>query len=110
MPKPGSGRAFKASSYIGPLSMMLYGGGEAIEEVREIREDHPFKRSDTDGGDSFEFSDWRLAEADGERGGIEGMERINDGMVKAVLKREDRKGYTLIADPRSLRQKRERRG
>ena len=31
MPRPGSGRKYKAISYIGPLSMMLYGGGEAIE-------------------------------------------------------------------------------
>ena len=39
MPKPGSGRGFKATSYIKPLSMMLYRGGESIEDVREIRED-----------------------------------------------------------------------
>jgi hypothetical protein len=43
--RPGSGRGFKAISYIGPLSMMLYGGGEAIEEVREIREDHPLREA-----------------------------------------------------------------
>jgi hypothetical protein len=39
MPKPGSGRGFRAISYIKPLSMALYGGGETIEDVREIRED-----------------------------------------------------------------------
>ena len=99
MPKPGSGRAFKASSYIGPLSMMLYGGGEAIEEVREIREDHPLREAIQMEviPSSSAIGDW--LKRMGERGGIEGMERINDGMVKAVLKREDRKGYTLIADP-----------
>jgi hypothetical protein len=35
----------------------------------------------------------------GERGGIEGMEGVNDGVVKKVLKREEREGYTLMADP-----------
>ena len=39
MPKPGSGRGFEAITYIKPLSMALYGGGETIEDVREIRED-----------------------------------------------------------------------
>ena len=45
MPRSGSGRGFKAISYIEPLSMMLYGGGEAIEEVREIREDHQLREA-----------------------------------------------------------------
>ncbi|OGW37843.1 MAG: hypothetical protein A2Y97_04100 [Nitrospirae bacterium RBG_13_39_12] len=48
MPRAGSGRGFKAISYIEPHSMMLYGGGEAIEEVREIREDHRVKRHGVD--------------------------------------------------------------
>jgi hypothetical protein len=39
MPRPGSGRGFEAASYIKPLSMALYGGGETIEDVREIRAD-----------------------------------------------------------------------
>ena len=39
MPGPGSGRGFRATDYIKPLSMTLYGGGEAIEDVRELRGD-----------------------------------------------------------------------
>ena len=39
LPKPGSGNSYKASEYIIPISLMLYGGGEAIEDVREIRGD-----------------------------------------------------------------------
>lgn len=35
----------------------------------------------------------------GERGGIGGMERVNDGITKKVLKKDDRKSYTLIIDP-----------
>jgi len=99
MPRPGSGRGFQAISYIGPLSMMLYGGGEAIEEMREIREDHSLRgviqmeRIPS----SSAIGDWLRRM--GERRGIDGMERVNDGVVRRVLKREERKGYTLMADP-----------
>jgi len=99
MPRPGSGRGFEAISYIEPLSMMLYGGGEAIEEVREIREDHPLREAiQMERIPSCSaIGDW--LKRMGERGGIKGMERINDGVVKKVLRREERKGYTLMADP-----------
>ena len=99
MPRAGSGRGFKAISYIGPLSMMLYGGGEAIEEVREIREDHPLRETIQMERipSSSAIGDW--LKRMGKRGGIEGMERVNDEVVKKVLKREDQKGYTLMADP-----------
>jgi hypothetical protein len=99
MPRPESGRGSKAISYMGPLSMMLYGGGEAIEEVREIREDHPLREAIQMEviPSSSAIGDW--LKRMGERGEIEGTERINDGVVKKVLKREDRKGSTLMADP-----------
>lgn len=99
MPRAGSGRGFKANSYVEPLSMMLYGGGEAIEQVREIREDHPLR-----GAIGMEVIPSSSAIGDwlkrmGERGGIEGVERVNDGVVSKVLKTEEQKGYTLMADP-----------
>lgn len=99
MPRPGSGRGFEAISYIEPLSMMLYGGGEAIEEVREIREDHPLREAiQMERIPSCSaIGDW--LKRMGERGGIEGMEGVNDGVVRKVVRREDRKGYTLMADP-----------
>jgi hypothetical protein len=99
MPRPESGRGFRGISYIGPLSMMLYGGGEAIEEVREIREDHPLREAIQMARipSCSAIGDWLRRM--GQRGGIEGMERVNDGVVKKVLKREDRRGYTLMADP-----------
>lgn len=99
IPGARSGRGFRAISYIRPLSMMLYGGGEAIEEVREIREDHPLREAIQMEviPSCSAIGDWlrRI----GARGGIEGMERVNEGVVKQVLRREDRKGYTLMADP-----------
>ena len=99
LPKPGSGRGFEPIRYIKPLSMMLYGGGEAIEDVREIREDDSLREVVELGEvpSSSAIGDWlrRI----GERGGIGGMERVNDGIVRKVLKRDESRGYTLIIDP-----------
>ena len=99
LPRPCSGRGFEPIRYIKALSMTLYGGGETIEDVREIREDETLR--EVIGFDEIPSSsaigDW--LKRMGERGGIGGMERVNDGVVRKVLKREDRKGYTLIIDP-----------
>jgi len=43
LPKPGSGRGLKASQYIMPLSLTLDGGGETIEDVRELQDDHTLR-------------------------------------------------------------------
>jgi hypothetical protein len=32
-PCPGSGRGFPASAYVMPLTLMLYGGGDAIDDA-----------------------------------------------------------------------------
>jgi len=109
MPKPRSGRGFRPASYIKPLSMMLYGGGESIEDVREVREDSlralvGLRRVPS----SSAMGDWLRRV--GQQGGIAGMERVNDGIVKKVLKQEDRTGYTLVVDPTIIEsQKREAR-
>jgi hypothetical protein len=34
-----------------------------------------------------------------ERGGIGGMEQINDGVAERVVRRKERKEYTLMVDP-----------
>ena len=99
MPKPGSGRGFEAITYIKPLSMALDGGGETIEDVREIREDDSLRGVvELDEIPSCSaMGDW--LKRMGRHGGIEGMERVDDGIINKVLKEDDRKGYTLIVDP-----------
>lgn len=99
MPRPGSGRGFAARDYIKPLSMTLYGGGEAIEEVRELRGEEvmgevcELERVPS----SSAIGDWLRRM--GQRGGILGMERVNDGISRKVLQEDQREGYTLIIDP-----------
>jgi len=99
IPRPGSGRGFGAMSYIKALSMALYGGGETIEDVREIRGDGSLR--DVVGFDEIPscsaIGDWLRRM--GERGGVQGMERVNDEITARVFKGDDRKGYTLIVDP-----------
>lgn len=98
LPKPGSGHGYEAISYIGPLSLTLYGGGESIEDAREIREDNTLR--EVIGLKSIPSSsaigDW--LKRMGERG-IEGMEKVNEAITKKVLKQDKKEGYTLIIDP-----------
>ena len=99
MPKPGSGRGFRATSYIKPVSMALYGGGETIEDIREIKGDNSLREVlELDEIPSCSaIGDW--LKRMGKRGGIRGMEKVNDEITAKVLKADDRKGYSLIVDP-----------
>ena len=99
IPKAGSGRGYKASAYITPISMMLYGGGEGIEDVREIRGDSPIRDmlEIEEVPSSSGIGDW--LKRMGERGGIEGMEKVNDEVVRKIFEKDKGDGYTLIIDP-----------
>jgi hypothetical protein len=45
MPVSGSNRGHKAWEYIRPLSLMKYGGGRHIADLRELRQDRTLQRS-----------------------------------------------------------------
>lgn len=80
-PRPGSGRGFAAGAYVMLLTLILCGGGDAIDNVREIRDDHALrepiglKTIPT----SAVIGDWLRRM--GERDGIGCMERVNDEFV-----------------------------
>jgi len=98
-PRPGSGRGYGASDYVKSLSLVLYGGGETIEDMREIREDGSLRQAigSSTIPSSSATGDWLRRM--GQHGGICGMERVNDSIVRKVLKRDESVGYTLIVDP-----------
>lgn len=98
-PRSGSGRGYGASDYVKPLSLVLYGGGETIEDMREIREDGSLRQAIGLGNipSSSATGDWLRRM--GQRGGICGMEKVNDSIVRKVLKKDEGEGYTLIVDP-----------
>jgi hypothetical protein len=99
LPKPGSGAGICALNYIQPISMMLYGGGETIEDVREIREDVSLREAIglKQVPSASAIGDW--LKRMGVKGGITGMYKLNREIIRRVLKHDKRKGYTLIIDP-----------
>ena len=108
MPKPGSGAGISAISYVKPITLMLYGGGEAIGDTREIREDKPLRKAIglKRVPSPSAIGDWLRRM--GIKGGIAGMERVNYELTLKALKQDKRKGYTLIIDPSIIEtQKRE---
>ncbi|MDI6810024.1 MAG: IS1380 family transposase [Candidatus Eisenbacteria bacterium] len=98
-PRPGSGRGFSAGAYVMPLTLMQYGGGAAIDDIGEIRDDQTLREAiclktiPT----SAAIGDWLRRM--GGRDGIDTMEQVNDELIRAILKKDSRTGYTLIIDP-----------
>jgi len=99
MPVPGSNRGHKAWDYIRPLSLMQYGGGRHIADLREIREDGVLRKATgmqvvpSDSG----TGDWLKASGSGE--GIKKMTVVHRELVKRALTLDDTKEYTLWVDP-----------
>lgn len=99
MPVPGSNRGLKAWEYIRPLTLMQYGGGRHIADLRELREDKTLQKAaglNTIPSDSG-AGDWLLRTGKGE--GIEGMEKANRELNIKMLKMDHNEAYTLWADP-----------
>lgn len=81
------------------LSLTLYGGGETIEDVREIREDQTLRQTlDLPTLPSSSAIGDRLKRM-GCRGGLQGMAQVNTAIAQRVLTHEDRTAYTLLVDP-----------
>jgi len=100
MPVPGSNRGHEAWEYIRPLSLMQYGGGRHIADLRELREDRVMQKatglkvipSDSAAGD------WLLRMGKGV--GIEGMGKVHwQADVKMLKMDKGTNEYTLWADP-----------
>lgn len=99
MPKPGSGNGYHAIEYIKPISLMQYGGGQVIEDVREIRNDAALRKvmNIEEIPSTSAIGDW--LKRMGEIGGIEGIEKVIDEANKKRFKKDSRSEYTLIIDP-----------
>jgi len=98
LPAPGSGAGYKAGEHVLPLILMLNGGGRSLEDLRQIREDsglrevlemHRLPSSDATG-------DW--LRTTGANGGLEGLGKVNQTVIKRGLKHDKIKGYTLDID------------
>jgi len=98
LPKPGSGAGFRASEYVYPLVLMLNGGGRSLEDIRVIKDDTglrqilPLERVPS----SDAIGDWLRRM--GASGGLSGLERVNQTLLKRGMKYDGLKSYTLDID------------
>jgi hypothetical protein len=98
LPKPGSGAGYHPSAYIFPLILMLNGGGQSLEDIRQIRTDEglreilPLERLPS----SDAVGDWLRNKA--VTGGLSGLEKVNRRLLKRGMKYDGIKYYTLDID------------
>jgi hypothetical protein len=98
LPTPGSGAGYNPSEYIFPLILMLNGGGRSLEDTRQIRTDEglreilPLERIPS----SDAFGNWLRNM--GVSGGLSGLERVNQRLLKRAMKYDGITGYTLDID------------
>ena len=98
LPKPKSGAGYKPSEYIFPLILMLNGGGRSLEDIRQIRTDEglreilPVERIPS----SDAFGDWLRKM--GQSGGLYGLEKVSQRLLKRAMKYDGIKDYTLDID------------
>jgi len=98
LPKPGSGAGYRASEYLFPLVVMLHGGGRSLEDLREIREDEGLREVLPLGRipSADAMGDWLRRM--GGNGGLEGLERVEQGLLRRGLQGDGIEGYTLDID------------
>ena len=107
LPEPGSGAGYLASEHVFPLILMLNGGGRALEDSREIREDIglreilPLKRMPS----ADATGDWLRRSCN--NCGLEGLAKVNRRVLKRALKKEREKGYTLDIDATGIEAEKE---
>ena len=98
LPEPGSAAGYRPSQFVLPLVLMLNGGGQSLEDLRELREDEGLRRlleweevpaSDTTG-------DWLRRMGAGR--GLKGLEQVNRALVHRQLRTEAQTEYTLDMD------------
>lgn len=97
LPEPGSAKGYKPSAFVMPLLLTLHGGGRTLEDMREVRNDTGLRMvlrlpempsSDAAG-------DWLRRMGDK---GLDGERRVNRGVARRMIRREERSDYTADID------------
>jgi hypothetical protein len=95
LPGPGSGAGYKASEYLFPLLLMLIAGGRSLEDIRLIRNNKflrdTLKLTHVPSPDAI--GDW--LRRTGARGGLEGLARINQLLIKRGVINDGQETLTL---------------
>ena len=96
LPAPGSAKGYKPSEFVLPMLLTLHGGGRTLEDMRTVRNDTGLlmilkmvvPSSDAVG-------DWLRRTGDK---GLNGMQRMNRGVARRMIRRDDRTDYTADID------------
>jgi hypothetical protein len=99
LPSGGSGHSYAPSQFVMPLILMFHGGGKALEDLRELKGEISLRKlmDMEEMPASCTVGDWlRRTGSDGR--GLSGLGKVNDHVVKRVLKKDPRTEYTLDHD------------
>lgn len=99
LPAPGSAKGYAPSRFVEPLLLMLQGGGRALEDLRQIRQDTGLR--EVVGLDVIPSSDavgdW-LRRMGVEQKGLTGLGQVHRPILRRMLHQEEREDYTLDLD------------
>ena len=99
---PGSNRGFDPSVIVDALVLMLQGGGQSLEDLREVRNEEGLLR--LIGRDEIPepdtVGDWlrRVGNPKAGQMGLAGLDKVRDKINERILKRDGVREYTLDAD------------
>ena len=112
LPRPGSAAGYKPSAHVLPLILMLAGGGRTLEDLRVLRNDEGLRAlvqlDDMPSSDAT--GDWlrrmgaqesgaqALGANESESNGSAGLERVNRGVFRRLLRQDDHICDTLDID------------
>lgn len=101
LPKPLSNRGYQPSSFLEPLILMLIGGGRALEDIREIKNDRALRRvAKLEKIPSPNaIASWLTKIGTNH---MDKLESVNETIRDEVLMEDDREDYTLDVDATSI--------
>jgi Transposase DDE domain group 1 len=102
LPGPGSAPGYRPSAHVLPLILMLAGGGRTLEDLRVRRNDEGLRLllGLIDMPSSDASGDWlrRMGAVECEANGSAGLGLVNRGVFRRLLRRDERREYTLDID------------
>jgi hypothetical protein len=100
LPGPGSAAGYDPSAHVLPLVLMLAGGGRTLEDLRVLRNDTGLRSllqlDDMPSSDAT--GDWLRRMGATASDGLTALQRVNRGVFRRLLRRDERTGYTLDID------------
>ena len=100
LPGPGSAAGYRPSVHVLPLVLTLAGGGRTLEDLRVLRNDEGLRAllqlAEMPSSDAT--GDWLRRMGAEESGGLAGLELVNGGVFRRLLRNHEGKDATLDLD------------